>query len=324
MLYLAPTRLDLALVGKNMLIADSKTMMVSISPDFRITIDPTNGIEVKGKIHVPKANISIPDTSGGVEISKDVVILNEENPKKPLAAVEPPVPLKADIEILLGDKVYFKNKDINIRLKGGMTIIERPNRPLAAKGTIEVASGVYELYGQELDIKRGKVTFTGGNIANPTIDFLALRTIDRKDIKVGAAITGSVERLQLKLTSTPKLPDSAILSYLLFGRSPDGTMDNEALLQTAASLSLGGVLPGGDIGKQTGLDVFDLGVSGLKAGKYLTSDIYVGMKSNFFTGVTEFIARYQINKRFSVEASAGAGGKSGGNAIDFLYEFEKD
>ena len=137
-------------------------------------------------------------------------------------------------------------------------------------------------------------------------------------------MTGPADRLRLKLTSTPKMPDSAILSYLLFGRSPDGTMDNEALLQTAASLSLGGVLPGGEIGKQTGLDVFDLGVSGLKAGKYLTSDIYVGMKSNFFTGVTEFIARYQINKRFSVEASAGAGGKSGGNAIDFLYEFEKD
>ena len=323
-LYLAPTRLDLALVGKNMLIADSKTMMVSISPDFRITIDPTNGIEVKGKIHVPKANISIPDTSGGVEISKDVVILNEENPKKPLAAVEPPVPLKADIEILLGDKVYFKNKDVNIRLKGGMTIIERPNRPLAAKGTIEVASGVYELYGQELDIKRGKVTFTGGNIANPTIDFLALRAIDRKDIKVGAAITGSVERLQLKLTSTPKLPDSAILSYLLFGRPPDGTMDNEALLQSAASLSLGGILPGGGkldaLGKDSGLDVFDLGVTGLKAGKYLGKDMYVGLKSNFFTGVTEFIARYQFTEHLNIEASAQAQER----AVDLIYEFEKD
>ena len=323
-LHLAPTRLDLALVGKNMLIADSKTMMVSISPDFRITIDPTSGIEVKGKIHVPKANISIPDTSGGVEISKDVVILNEENPKKPLAAVEPPVPLKADIEILLGDKVYFKNKDVNIRLKGGMTIIERPNRPLAAKGTIEVASGVYELYGQELDIKRGKVTFTGGNIANPTIDFLALRTIDRKDIKVGAAITGSVERLQLKLTSTPKLPDSAILSYLLFGRPPDGTMDNEALLQSAASLSLGGILPGGGkldaLGKDTGLDVFDLGVTGLKAGTDLGKDMYVGLKSNFFTGVTEFIARYQFTEHLNIEASAQAQER----AVDLIYEFERD
>ncbi len=323
-LYLAPTRLDLALVGKNMLIADSKTMMVSISPDFRITIDPASGIEVKGKIQVPKANISIPDTSGGVEISKDVVILNEENPKKPLAAVEPPVPLKADIEIILGDKVYFKNKDVNIRLKGGMTIIERPNRPLAAKGTIEVASGVYELYGQELDIKRGKVTFTGGSIANPTIDFLALRSIDRKDIKVGAAITGSVERLQLKLTSTPKLPDSAILSYLLFGRPPDGTMDNEALLQSAASLSLGGILPGGGkldaLGKDTGLDVFDLGVTGLKAGKYLGKDMYVGLKSNFFTGITEFIARYQFTEHLNIEASAQAQER----AVDLIYEFERD
>ena len=327
-LNLAPTRLDLRLNGRNMLIANSKKMQITISPDFKIRIDPTDGIDVQGKIHVPKASISIPDTSGGVDISKDVVVLGEgeskeEAAKKRLAA-PPPVPFKADIAVTLGDKVYFKNKDVNIRLKGDITIIERPKRPLTAKGTIEVASGIYQLYGQELDIKHGRATYSGGSITNPTIDVLALRNIDNKDIKVGASVTGPADRLRLKLTSTPKMPDSAILSYLLFGRSPDGTMDNEALLQTAASLSLGGVLPGGDIGKQTGLDVFDLGVSGLKAGKYLTSDIYVGMKSNFFTGVTEFIARYQINKRFSVEASAGAGGKSGGNAIDFLYEFEKD
>ena len=320
-LHLAPTRLDLRLAGKNMLIADSKTMMVSISPDFRITIDPASGIAVKGKIHVPKANISIPDTSGGVEISKDVVIVNEETKKKPLAAVEPPVPLNADIEITLGDKVYFKNKDVNIRLKGGMTILERPNRPLAARGVIEVASGVYELYGQELDIKRGKATFTGGSIANPTIDVLALRDIDRKNIKVGAAVTGTVERLQLKLTSTPKMPDSAILSYLLFGRPPDGTMDNEALLQTAAGLSLGGFLPGGDgIGKDTGLDVFDLGVSGLKAGKYIGRDMYVGLKSNFFNRTAEFIARYQFTDHLNIEASIQADDR----ALDLIYDIETD
>ena len=319
-LHLAPTRLDLRLAGKNMLIADAKTMMVSISPDFRITIDPASGINVQGKITVPKANISVPDMSGGVEISDDVVILNEETKKKPLAAVEPPVPLNANIEVILGDKVYFKNKDVNIRLKGGITIIERPNRPLAARGAIEVASGVYELYGQELDIKRGKATFGGGSITNPTIDILALRDIDHKNIKVGAAVTGSVERLQLKLTSTPKMPDSAILSYLLFGRAPDGTMDNEALLQTAASPSLGGILPGGNIGKETGLDVFDLGVSGLKAGKYLGKDMYVGLKSNFFTGVTEFIARYQFTDHLNIEASAQAQDR----AIDLIYELEKD
>ncbi|MDO4642948.1 MAG: translocation/assembly module TamB domain-containing protein [Cardiobacteriaceae bacterium] len=318
-LFLSPLRLNLQLAGKNMLIADSKTMMVAISPDFKITIDPDNGIDVKGKIIVPKANISIPDTSGGVDISKDVVINKDGEEKKP-TAIEAPIPLRADIDIVLGDKVYFKNKDINIRLKGGVLLMERPGRPMTGKGTIEVASGVYQLYGQELDIKRGRVTFSGGNIANPTVDVLALRDIDDKDIKVGASVTGPVERLQLKLTSTPAMPDSAILSYLLFGRSPDGTMDNEALLQTAASLSLGGIIPSGDIGKKTGLDVFDLGASGLKAGKYLSKELYVGLKSNFFTGITQFIARYQFTNRFNVEATV----ESKEQAVDFLYEFETD
>ena len=101
-------------------------------------------------------------------------------------------------------------------------------------------------------------------------------------------------------------------------------MDNEALLQSAASLSLGGILPGGGkldaLGKDTGLDVFDLGVTGLKAGKYLGKDMYVGLKSNFFTGVTEFIARYQFTEHLIIEASAQAQER----AVDLIYEFEKN
>ena len=115
------------------------------------------------------------------------------------------------------------------------------------------------------------------------------------------------------------MPDSAILSYLLFGRAPDGAMDSTALMQTAASVGLKGIVPG-DLANETGLDVFDVGVSGLKAGKYLSDKIYVGMRSNFFTGVTEFLARYQFNKRMSMEVTS----QGGNTAVDFLYQFEKD
>ena len=92
----------------------------------------------------------------------------------------------------------------------------------------------------------------------------------------------------------------------------------------AARLSVVGSLPCGGkldaLGKDSGLDVFDLGVTGLKAGKYLGKDMYVGLKSNFFTGVTEFIARYQFTEHLNIEASAQAQER----AVDLIYEFEKD
>ena len=96
------------------------------------------------------------------------------------------------------------------------------------------------------------------------------------------------------------------------------------MVRAAVVVSRRGILPGGNqlgaIGKDTGLDVFDLGVTGLKAGKYLGKDMYVGLKSNFFTGVTEFIARYQFTDHLNIEASAQAQDR----AIDLIYELEKD
>lgn len=317
-LHLIPLRMDMNLAGDRMLIADSKTMRVLVSPKFDINIDPDDGIVVKGQVDVPEARIDIPDTSGGESISEDVIIVNgKEKEMRDIVAAPSAAPMRVDIAVRLGDKVYFANKDVKLRLIGGIDIGIRPGRPVSARGTIEVASGYYELYGQELNIKRGRVTFSGGNIANPSVEVLALREVE--DVDVGARVSGTVQNLRLDLTSEPAMPDSAILSYLLFGRAPDGAMDSEALMQTAASIGFKGVFPD-DLAEKTGLDVFDLGVTGLKAGKYLSEHIYVGMRSNFFTGLTEFLARYQFNKRMSMEVTS-----SGDNtAVDFLYQFEKD
>ncbi|MDO5091276.1 MAG: translocation/assembly module TamB domain-containing protein [Cardiobacteriaceae bacterium] len=317
-LHLNPVKMDMTLAGERMLVADSKTMRVLLSPKFDINIDPDHGIVVKGQVNVPEARIDIPDTSGGESISEDVIIVTADTPAGG-EIIAPPAqaPLRVDIAVRLGDKVYFANKDMKIRLIGGIDIAIRPGRPVSARGSIEVASGHYELYGQELNIKRGRATFSGGNIANPSVEVLALREVD--DVDVGARISGTAQNLRLDLTADPAMPDSAILSYLLFGRAPDGAMDSEALMQTAASIGLKGVFPD-DLAEKTGLDVFDLGVTGLKAGKNLSEDIYVGMRSSFFTGLTEFLARYQFNKRMSMEISA----SGDSTAIDFLYQFEKD
>lgn len=316
-LFLSPLKLNLSLNGKNMLVANAKDMKVVISPEFRIVVNPKSGININGKVLIPKASVTLPDFSAGQSISSDVVMVNEKKKDKQAISNDADSPVHANVAVVLGDAVYFRNKDANIRLKGSIDIIVRPGQPVNARGVIEVASGIYQLYGQELDIQRGRVSFAGGNINNPTVDVLALREVD--NVEVGASVKGPVEHLQLKLTSTPAMPDSAILSYLIFGRPPDDSMDSEALLQMAAGLSLGSVLSN-RLSEKTGLDVFDLGVSGLKAGKYLGKDLYIGLKSNFFTGVTQFIARYQFTNRLNLEATA----QEQEQAVDLLYQFEKN
>lgn len=316
-LNLAPLTLDMNLSGERLLLADAENMRVVASPKFDVRIDPEQGITLNGELVIPEARVSIPDTSSGRSVSKDVVIIGEDKKNVQEKLQQAETPFNASIGVRLGDAVYFSNKDVSIRLLGGITLTMQPRRPMTARGTVSIASGQYRLYGQELNIERGDVVFSGGNIANPYINFLALREV--KDVNVGAQVRGSVDALNLTLTSTPIMPDSAILSYLLFGRAPDGGTDADALLQAAGNYAVGGLISD-EIAEGTGLDVFELGLSGLEAGKYLGEDIYVGMQSDFFNAITEFIARYQFTDRLRAEATSS--GES--QAIDFIYEFEKD
>ena len=316
-LHLQPPTLHLTLSGKDMLLANAKKVRVLATPDFDIRIDPKSGIVVKGEVLIPEAKIDIPDRKSAHNLSEDVIIVDDGKEKKPpRTAADSRMPLRADIAVKLGEKVFFHNEDISIRLIGGVSLAMRPGEAISGKGRIEVASGVYELYGQDLDIERGWATFSGA-ITRPVIDVLALREVE--NVKAGARVSGTPQNLHLELTSRPALPDSAILSYLLFGRPPDAATDGTALLQTAAAIGTKGFFPD-DIGEKTGLDVFDIGIGGLKAGKYLFRDLYVGMKSDFFSGITKFLTRYRLTKRLSVEASA----QALENVVDFLYEFETD
>ncbi len=315
-LRLQPPTLYLTLSGKDMLLANAKKARVLATPDFDIRIDSKSGIVVKGEVLISEAKIDIPDRKFAYNLSEDVIIVDDKEEKPPRTAADSRMPLRADIAVKLGEKVFFHNEDISIRLIGGIALAMRPGEAISGRGRIEVASGVYELYGQDLDIERGWATFSGA-ITRPVIDVLALREVE--NVKAGARVSGTPQNLHLELTSRPALPDSAILSYLLFGRPPDAATDSAVLLQSAAAIGTKGFFPD-DLEEKTGLDVFDIGIGGLKAGKYLFRDLYVGMKADFFSGITKVLTRYRLTKRLSVEASA----QALENVVDFLYEFETD
>lgn len=321
-LSLQPLTLNLNLDGENMLVANSEKIRVVVTPHFVITMAPKEGIHIDGTVVIPEANIAIPDTRSAQQPSDDIVIVRTGEKATPKEKTTPSL-IYANIAVKLGDKVFYKDPNARIRLEGGITITMQPNSPIDAEGRISVASGVYELYGQELNIQRGWATFSG-DVTQPSIDVLALRQVE--NVRAGAQVIGTPSNLRLTLTSDPAMPDTSILSYLLFGKAPDSATDSTALLQMAASIGTKGFFPD-DLAQKTGLDVFDVGIGGVKAGKYLLKNIYVGLNSNFFTMVTRFLARYQITDRLSAEAysqmqSGGDANSGQTNGVDLLYEFE--
>ena len=76
--------------------------------------------------------------------------------------------------------------------------------------------GIYNAYGQKLDIERGRLGFGGGRADNPSLDILAVKRVDRQ--RVGVQVRGNARRPAIRLYSDPALDQSETLSYLVLGR----------------------------------------------------------------------------------------------------------
>ncbi|PID65596.1 MAG: hypothetical protein CR975_06445 [Gammaproteobacteria bacterium] len=303
---------EIDIKGKNFQVADSRKLKVAINPDLRIVF--TDTINVRGDIIVPKALI-VPESSGSkITASEDVVLPHHRGKKQPANS-----PIDVEVNIKLGDDVRVASADIETRLLGGIKLIAKPGKALVANGVISIKTGALRVYGQQLNIKRGRVIFSNGPIANPALDVRAIRKIDGEDVTVGVNVLGHISKPEISLFSTPSMPDSSVLSYLLFGKPPSSsTFSTTALLQTGGMVGANSIAR--DVRSSTGLDVLDISFSGLEAGKNLTKKIYVGVHSNFFDAINQFLLKYKISGRTRAEASIGTDGIS----ADLVKEIETD
>lgn len=303
---------EINLKGKNFQVADSRSLKVAIDPDLQIIL--AKSIKIRGEVVVPKALI-IPESSGSKIAASDDVVLPGSKDKK----VSANSPLDIAVDVKLGDDVRVASADIETRLLGGIKVIAKPGDALTANGVISIKTGALRVYGQQLNIERGRVIFSNGPIANPALDVRAIREIDGEDTVVGVNVLGYVSKPEISLFSTPSMPDSSVLSYLLFGKPPDSdTFSTTALLQTGGLVGANTIAR--DVRSATGLDVLDISFHGLEAGKNLTKKIYVGVHSNFFDAINQFLLKYKISGRTRVEAAIGTDGIS----TDVIREFETD
>ena len=204
---------------------------------------------------------------------------------------------------------------------GGQLRMSTPGGRLAINGTINTERGTYKAYGQNLEIERGVIGFSG-EPDNPRLDVLALRP--NIDQRVGVRITGNLLSPRVRLYSEPELSDSEKLSWLVLGRASDGLARNDtALLQRAAVALLAGEgeAPTDALMKSLGIDEVSLRQSDgdvretvVSIGKQLTRRWYLGYERgvNATTGTWQLI--YRIAQRFTLRLQSGLE-----NAADVIW-----
>ncbi|MBK7423522.1 MAG: translocation/assembly module TamB domain-containing protein [Propionivibrio sp.] len=212
-------------------------------------------LDVVGKLRVDAGFWSLGE-AGRPRLSDDVVIrqAQSEGGRSRVRQV-----LRLDLEADLGRSFHFSGAGVESRLDGQLRIRSNDAGLPRASGSISTVDGRFDAYGQKLDIERGIINFQGA-IDNPGLNILAVRR--NLAVEAGVEVTGTAQRPLVRLVSTPNVPDTEKLSWLVLGRSPDqqGGRDS-ALLLAAAQTILGGQDGGALRQLQRGLGIDEIGVS---------------------------------------------------------------
>lgn len=311
---------NIVLEGESFTAMHTRDIHVLISPELEVVISEQE-IHLGGSLTIPFARISPPELAqSAVSPSSDVVIVGSEE-DEPTAGL----PVRTNLQLILGDSVEVDAFGFNGRLIGRLNVIDEGVDVVRATGSIQVESGQYRLYGQDLNIQRGGLVFTGGPIDNPGFDMLVSRHV--QDVEAGARVQGTLRQPDLTLYSVPAMPDSSILSYLILGRGPGSTSSSEQSMMMQAAMAMG--MQGGNVITdqlrdnlsldELGFDTDAGGDSAFFIGKYLTPRLYIRYGIGLLESVDVLMLSYQLTSRWKVESQS----SSVGSGADILFTLER-
>lgn len=167
-----------------------------------------------------------------------------------------------DVTLDMGPKFVFVGRGLDTALAGTLRLRGSDRAPLQASGSIRAVAGLYEGYGQQLEIEHGILNFQGP-LDNPGLNIRALRK--GLPVEAGVDVAGTVAAPQVRLVSEPNVPDAEKISWLVLGRGTDQIAGNDAsVLMSAASAIFGGDgsrnLPR-DVVNGLGFDEFSIGAA---------------------------------------------------------------
>lgn len=293
---------------------------------------------IEGDVRADRALIEFAP-QGRPTMSEDVIVLGQGGAKPVASNKKQELPLTIDLRADLGDQFRLRGLGIDATLAGSVRMRKVGAGAPRVNGTIRAVEGDYEAYGQKLDIRRAVITFSGP-YDNPAIDVLAVRAqpegeqLTESNVEAGVQVRGTAQAPQARLVSTPNVPDSEKLSWLVLGRGMEGTSGNERdVLAAAGAALLGGKGGTGGITQklatslgvdELGLRQADGGTGGLAdtvvtVGKRISSRTYLSFEQGATTASSLVRLRYKWTPRITLQFQTGTN-----TALDILYAWAFD
>lgn len=193
--------------------------------------------EAKGKILINKALLEIPDRLPATLPHIDITYVNAK-PKDDLSTVQiknAPIPLLLDIDIETNDNIFIRGKGLDSKWQGDFKINGTYSN-MVTKGSLNLIHGNFSFSGRDFTLTSGSLTFTGKDRNIPFIDLSGKLSVHGNNII--ANLKGYLNAPRLTFTSSPPLPLSSIISYLLFGQDVTEISGIQAAQLAAVASSL--------------------------------------------------------------------------------------
>ena len=220
-----------------------------------------------------------------------------------------PYELKLKINLITNDKVSVKGWGVDTHLNGELKVSGNLNTP-NIKGSLHTVKGRYQEFGKVLNIKQGVLTFDGPIMPSPYLNIIGETNVGRNIIRV--ILAGSIANPEIRLESTPDMPEERALSMLLFGTDTENISAFQAvqLADSARRLSGKGSSfdPLGMSKKILGIDDITLKTDSddpekvsIGVGKYLTDKIYFEIEQGQQADTTKTRVEIQLTPKISIE-----------------------
>ncbi len=131
--------------------------------------------------------------------------------------------LTMDLGLKVERDTWLRSEEMNVEIAGDLVARMQPGEELPRiTGTLQAIRGEYRFLNKRFEVNEGTIEFVGSETVNPNLRIVALYTVrtQKRPIQIRLVIGGTLEDMTLTLESTtqPPIPESDLLSYLVFGR----------------------------------------------------------------------------------------------------------
>ncbi|WMQ74466.1 MAG: Translocation and assembly module subunit TamB [Sodalis sp.] len=306
--------------GNRVRITVPPMVRLDISPDIVFEAMPTL-FAFNGKVDIPSAHIEVKDMpQSAVGVSSDEVLLDDNLRKKSTA-----IPITSNLLVHVGDDVHLDAFGLKAKLKGDLKIV-RDKHGLGLNGQIDIPSGRFHAYGQDLIVNKGQLLFSDP-VDQPYLNIEAIRNPDstEDDVTVGVRVTGLADQPKVEVFSDPVKSQQEALSYLLRGQGLDAS-GTDSNIMTSMLIGMGVAQSGqvvGKIGQAFGVSDLSLDTQGVGdrsqvvVSGYIAPGLQVKYGIGIFDSLITLTLRYRLMPKLYLEAVSGLN-----QALDLLYWFE--